>query len=789
MDSGDLQNGFRLGEWLVEPSLLRITGGDGSRPIEAHQLRLLIELARRHGEAVDRAFLLDQVWPGQHATEQMLQRAVRDLHELLGDSASDPRYIVNVARRGYALIAHVGPLALPDAASSPPATAVGTATSRLVVRAHRLVVELKRRSVLKVVGAYLVGMWILLQVAETTFEPLSFPEWWLSAITVLAVIGIPIVATLAWTYEITAAGVTLDAADTGRIRLPRARRGLAPAIVLGVAMMAGVTGLAWWRSIEDRAATGWVAAAAVEPAARSIAVLPLVDMTSGGGNAYLGDGLSEELSAQLAQIPGLRVAARTSAFEFKGKSLDVRKIGEALGVRHVLEGSVRRDGDKLRVTVQLIDAANGYHLWAGSYDRTWADVIAIQEDISRSIARALELVLTPEAEQDLARNAVANLDAYDLYLAGVSAARKSADLSQANEAREFFRRALELDPGFSRAYAGLCGVGLWRYNRTQATADVTEAEAACRKALELDPTREETEMALARLYLASGRSEQAEAVYSGLVARRPGDADVHVGIGRALAAQKKSEEAEASFRRAVEVDPDYWGGYAALGNFLFEAGRAEESIPVYRKVTELTPASATAFGNLGAALLMTAHLEEATAAFEQSLAIEPSRAARLNLGSLYYYLGRFNEAAREYEAAEALASEDHQVVGAVADAYWLIPGRRPEAVVLYARAARLAEAALKVNPSDAVTWAQLGYYLGRSGDAQGAERALTRAETLGEREIYVNYYRALSAADRGDAAAAAAAAGRAEQLGYPRKLLEADPLLQFLLPPPLSHAG
>ena len=121
-----------------------------------------------------------------------------------------------------------------------------------------------------------------------------------------------------------------------------------------------------------------------------MAVLPLVDMTSGGKSSYLGDGFAEEISAQLAQVPGLRVAARTSAFEFKGRSVDVRKIGAALGVRNVLEGSIRRDKDKLRVTAQLIDTVTGYHVWAGTYDSDWANVITIQDNISRSITQALE---------------------------------------------------------------------------------------------------------------------------------------------------------------------------------------------------------------------------------------------------------------------------------------------------------------------------------------------------------------------------------------------------------------
>jgi tetratricopeptide (TPR) repeat protein len=505
-------------------------------------------------------------------------------------------------------------------------------------------------------------------------------------------------------------------------------------------------------------------------------------MTPGVGNAYLGDGFAEEISSQLAQVPGLRVAARSSAFQFKDRNLDVRRIGEALGVHHVLEGSIRRDGDRLRVTVQLINASNGFHVWAGTYDETWADAIAVQDDIARKIARGLEVVLTPDAESRLRRAGVTSLDAYDSYLAGVSALHASGDLSQLTKAEGLFRKALSLDPALSRAYAGLCEVSLKRYDRTSATRDMVVAEEACRKAVELAPSRDETEMALARLYLASGRSEQAEAVYGGLASRRPDDADVLIGLGYAQLEQGRREDAARSLQKAIEVEPGYWQAYSALGSFNFRLGRAEDAVGAYRRAAELAPGNASVFSNLGAALLLAVRLADAAAAFEKSLAIEPSGAAHTNLGSMYYFLGRFPEAVRQYESAERIAPGDHQVVGALADALWQIPGRRAEAVRLYERAATLAEDALEVNPSQAVAWAQLGLYSGRAADPSRAAQALARAEALGKKENYVYYYVAIDAADRKDRAAAEAGIERAIELGYPRKLLEVDPVLKSLLP-------
>jgi TolB-like protein/Tfp pilus assembly protein PilF/DNA-binding winged helix-turn-helix (wHTH) protein len=788
MEASGLKERFRLGEWVVEPAPGRISGDGVSRALPRHQVRILQCLAAHHGELVARAELRTHAWPDREAGDDELAAAIRGLHEALGDSEDDPRYVVEVASRGYALIAHVEPLTegCAQEAGEPVAPAVSRGRRSLGERVSHAGAELKRRQVFKVLGGYLVAMWLVLQVAETTFEPLHLPAWWMTALTILAVTGIPIVGVLAWSYEITPAGVVRDPGDRLHVMRPRMRRALARWLVAGVALMAVVTALAWWRSIQVEVQP---ALAVGKPPPQSIAVLPLVDMTPGGGSAYLGDGLSEELSTQLAQVPGLRVASRTSAFEFKGRSVDVRRIGEALGVSHVLEGSVRRDGDRLRVTVQLIDTGNGYHVWAANYDRPWADVLALEDEIARAITQALELVLTPDTERRLAAgNTTVDPQAYDRYLEGVAALRQSGDLSQIDEATALFREALARDPKLARAHAGLCEAGLRRYNRTKSPSDVATAESACRKALELDPMRDETEMALGRLYTASGRYEQAEAVFRGLVARRPGDADVYDGLGEALAQQGKKQEAEQAFRKGVEVEPAYWAAHSALGGFLFGAGRADQAIVEFRRTTQLVPESATAYSNLGAAYMLAVRLKEAAAAFERSLAIAPSRGAEANLGTLYYFLGDYGRAASHYKSAES-ASQDHAIVGMHADALWMLPGDRQQAIAEYRRAIDLARTALGVNPSDAVSWAQLAYYLGRVGEATASARAEARAEALGGDDMYVRYYVALAAADRGDRAAAQESVRRLQELGYDRKLLAVDPVLGAFLTGTPKHAG
>ena len=772
MEAADTRRGFRLGDWVIRPDAAVATGPGRSRALTPDQLTVLLLLAARPEDAVPQSELRDAAFAGDVDGDARLQATLRQLRELLGGSADDRHYIVHVGHDAWALVADITPLSAENDAgdASVPRRTFGG-------RLQHFITELRRRSVLKVGGAYLLGMWIMLQVAEVTFEPLHFPQWWMTALTILAVLGLPIVVVLAWSYEITPGGIVLDSGDGSALPRPRARRAIAPALVAGVTLMTGVTGYAWWRSIDTSSRP-----MAPQPGEASVAVLPLVDMSPTGGITYLADGLTEELSAALAQIPGLRVAARTSAFEFKGRAVDVRRIGEALGVRHVLEGSVRRDGDRLRVTVQLIDAASGYHVWARSYDRSWSDVIAIQADIARSVTEALKVVLAADGGEAEAPAPVEAPDvrALDPYLAGLALMRKSGDLSVMEEAESRFREAIDIAPGFARAHAGLCRVRIRMFQRTRDDSYVALAEAACRRALELDPGQLETEKGLADLYLASGRNGESEAICRQLVARYPSDADGHLCLGAAQRAAGHLPEAERSLRAAVHVEPSYWVPHSKLGGFLFEQGRADEAIAEFREVTRLTPSSSSAYSNLGAALQFKGDDKGAEAAYKRAIAIEPSASALSNLGTLNYFAGRYDQAVEDYRRATAIAARDQEIWGNLGDAYWQL-GQHDEALAAYRQAIELATRDLEKQPNDPGMLSRLGYYHGRLGDPARADDYLHRAEAVAQDNPYSAYYRAIAAADRGDDERARALASRAAELGYPEDALQADPALKKVL--------
>ncbi len=551
-------------------------------------------------------------------------------------------------------------------------------------------------------------------------------------------------------------------------------------LAAGIVLLCGAV----WATAYSLAHPGWLTRLASGAGAqttviveqpKTIAVLPLVDISPGGRDQYLADGLAQELSSRLARIPGIRVASQTSANAFKGRPGDVREIAHALGVRHVLEGSVRREGDHLRVTAQLIDANSGYRIWSQTYDRDWKDLLAIEDDLSRSIIRMLQVVLSSDVAGHINQPPTAQLKAFELYLSGLAKLQQPTEASELDAAEAMFQGSLTIDPRFALGYAGLCECYAVRYERDRDAAFAAKAEKACNQALALDGSLREVEVALARLYLVGGRNEQAATIYRGVVARSPADADAYIGLAESYAGLRRLPEAESAYRRAIDAEPDYWSAETAYANFLFEQGRSAAAVVHYRRVTELSPGSAAAFSNLGAALEMTGDLLGAAHAFEKSLELEPTRSAYSNSGTVYYFLGRFAAAADMFRKASGLASADHRVWGNLADALYQIPADRLEASREYRHAIALAESGLAVNPQDALTWIQLAYYYSRVGDTERAKRYTARALQLGPEVGYVHYYSALIAIQHQDTAAALDALRRAVELGYPAQLVRAAP--------------
>jgi len=400
------------------------------------------------------------------------------------------------------------------------------------------------------------------------------------------------------------------------------------AAVVGTALL--VSGV-WWviGRADDSAAPaagaqdGSAAAVAAAPGAmaadeNSIAVLPFVNMSGDPENEYFSDGLSEELINALVMVDGLKVVARTSAFAFRGQERDVREIGAELGVEHVLEGSVRKAGDRVRITAQLIHAEDGFHLWSETYDRQLDDIFAVQEEIATAISEQLELTFTPEDRSTLARRRTDDLEAYDLYLLGRHNWATRLDEGLLN-ARRYFEAAIERDSAFAPAWAGLAAVydALPCYTDYPADEGAERGKLAAWTAIALDPSLAEAHAALGVILYEFDWDWAGAAV---------------------------------AFDDMQEADPDYAQGLNWECSFLASIGEIGESLPLCRRAVELDPLFMHNHNILGFTLAVAGYREEALTSYERAIELQPEQPElRLDYAVELLAANRFEEAVGAYE--------------------------------------------------------------------------------------------------------------------------------------------
>ena len=463
-----------------------------------------------------------------------------------------------------------------------------------------LVSELKRRKVFKVGAAYLVVAWLAVQAVSIGFPAFDAPPWALRVFILLAMLGFPIILVFAWLFDLTPDGVKLESRT-------RATLGVCVAAA-ALALLA----LVWYYKGQPSYRSGDIPATS----GPSVAVLPFENMSGKADEDYFSDGMTEELLNVLAKIPKLNVAARTSVFEFKGKGGDVREIGRKLGVTHIVEGSVRRDGQQVRVTAQLIRVADGFHVWSEDYNRELTGVFALQDDIARQIATRLQATLGIAAAAPAARAAIAP-EAYDEYLKGRALLRARRNM---RDAIAHFKAALARAPDFAAAWTSLslADEALFWYVPTtpaeQAAILAEEADAA-KHAAALEPDAAPTVHALANVARANFRYAEAEALYLRAIRIDPTYPDVREDYSEVLYEVGRTQESLHAARELVTLDPYYSVGWNRLNRAAISLDRRADFDESLRQLREITPESTFArFAPIDYALFY-ARADDARAAF------------------------------------------------------------------------------------------------------------------------------------------------------------------------------
>jgi TolB-like protein/Tfp pilus assembly protein PilF len=480
--------------------------------------------------------------------------------------------------------------------------------------------ELKRRRVVRAGITYAVVGWVVLQAAEIIYEPLGLPPWALTWTVLGVVLGFPVVLVISWFFDVSRRGIKREHGVAG-----------AAGAAFAVAMvLLAVGGVGWWlygvyapsKLQQAETNTSALASASAAPP-NSVGVLPFDDLSPGADQGFLADGIAEELLDRLARNAGLKVASRTSSFALRGLAQDMRALGQKLGVRWLLEGSLRKTAGRVRVTAQLIDTSSGFHVWSDTYERSDQDLFALQDEVAVAIADELSSRIEGVAAEAPARADTGNAQALQAYLQGREAWRRRT-VASLETAEAMFSKAVELDPEFARAWSGLADTYLLQvdYGRRSNEEAIRLAEPAAVKAVVLRP--------------------------------KLGEAWASLGLLRLTAGQFKA--ARSSLEQAMNLDPRYEMAPMWLANVYANIGRMDKKREVLLKAVELNPLEPVINVNLAELLASGGDVQGARESLQRVLAITPDDASLLRAVSGIELVER-NYAAATRAARSALATD------------------------------------------------------------------------------------------------------------------------------------
>lgn len=531
--------------------------------------------------------------------------------------------------------------------------------------------ELKRRRVFRVVAVYGAVAFVVLQVADLAFPLLGMPQWTVTLVLMLTLLGFPVAVVLAWAFETTPDGwKRTESADPAEIEAivaePRSRRWPAGLAALGgiVLLVAG----AWWMGQRSGVASGGSADAYGEGGTRSIAVLPLATRSAGGTDGsddvvLFADGMHDDLLTQLSRVKQLRVTSRTSVEEFRDTDLNITEIARRLGVDYVVEGAVDRIGDRVRVNVQLIDANSDGHMWANTYDQTMTldNLFAIRDDLTRRIARSLQATLSPAVEAKIAERPTANAEAFELYTRARHLWERGMrpDLERAIE---LLNRAVSLDPGFAAAYSTLAAAHarLFSFGFAAPGRQLLLVREAVGRALEIDP--DNAEALVYRAFLESvgdGDSRRARETLERVLELNPSSSDAYFGLASLDGALGYEYRAVEQQQRARDLDPLSADVGVSLARAMTDVGRNEQALEQASAVLELHPDYEPAAGAVGRVLSDLGRLDEAIEVNAQAARRNPeSIFAAEGLAWAYFDAGRRDEALAQIRRAVEATPDD-----------------------------------------------------------------------------------------------------------------------------------
>lgn len=773
----ELHQGFAIGNIIVEPDLGVIIRDNERYHLAPKAMEVLIFLASSNCEIVSREQILEFGWGNSTASKTNITHIISEIRHALDDHKECPTFIQTIPRKGYRMM--LPTLGKPNNSLFSFTENNHALNNNQVTRWSLSIALLKSSRLFKASATYVVISWILLQVFSIVLPIFNAPNWVTKFITLLLIIGLPVMLGLHWLRDVKNKRL-LAQKPSNKKKFIYQQLAVDSIFVLAALAVIYYLSTHLMTFIEDEAVPPQMIQTQIPIAkmvTNAVAVLSFNNNTEQPIPSYVISGLQEELISMLARKQEFQVSSLRAT-----NSLDddasIAEIKNRLGVKYILEGTVKVDQQQLIINTVLIDSVSGFQVWSVATAGDLKQFLSIYAELSRKVVNALHLLVPGEDFSNNNELPTANFEAYDAYLQGKENYRQTKSIKYLMAAEKLFLQALALDPKFILASSALCGTYLELYLLTDDPLEYKKGLDVCELTASYQQASVESYLSLGKLYRINGRYTKAKQNLEMALNISHNNPEVLIALAMVHSDLKNDELATQLYLQAIDVEPTYWQNYYQYGIFLYYSGQYEKAIPQLNKVNILNDKVASAYNALGASYFLLMDIENANIAWSKALAIEPTALTYSNVATSLFFLHQFEDAVKIFQQSVTLTPDDNVVWGNLADALKYSKNQQQESKSAYEKALQLAKNKEQINPNDTDLQSQISRYYSELKQCVSTKSYNKNILTKEIKDPYIYYSLAISFYNCKQLIQAENMIIKAIELGYSIELLLADP--QFL---------
>ena len=774
----ELHQGFQLGAVVIEPDLGVIIRNGQRYHLAPKAMEVLLFLSSTNGEIVTREQILSFGWGDKNAAKNNVTHIISEIRHVLDDHKECPTYIQTIPRKGYRML-------LPTIAKSAnsiwpfPADQAGQITG--LDKKWKLSFSLLKSSrLINASAAYLVVSWVLLQVFSIILPIFDVQTWGGKVAALCLVVGFPIVISFQWLKEFKIRK-KFNHENSKKPQFIYRQFAIDSFFVLIILLVIYYVSTHLIDKIEKESSVQPIHIFNHDKAPRasltenSVAILSFHTIDTANNSQYFISGLQEELINLVALKPAFKVSSMR-AVNALGPQASIEQIKHSLGVKYIVEGKSKTIDGTLIINTVMTDVITGFQVWSDESKGSINELVLLYNEISRKIINALHLLIVGDKTLDNTNYMpTESFLAYDAYLQGKEKYRNSKSIKALNQAEQLFLTALQLDPDFVQASSALCHTYLDKYLLNDDTNEYQKALNVCQLIANNEMVSFESQLALGTLYRVNGQYQKAEQHLNKAKLIKSDSSEVFISLAELYAKLGQVSKAESLYQEAINLERGNWQNYYDYGLFLFYSGRYQQAISQFNKVTLINKNTAMVFNALGAVYYMVLDFEQANIAWSKSLAIEPISVTYSNLGTVLFFMQRFENAAQMYLKSAELSPLDPTVWGNLGDAYKYSKNKQKNAQLAYQKGLKLAQKNAIINDKNPSLQAQISRYYSELRQCEQAKKHQEIVLKNNVQDPYIYYDLAIVSINCLDVDTVKLFIEKAISLGYPAKLLLADP--------------